>query len=285
MPLLAYLVGALAPMSRTRVKDCLAAGRILVNGVAVTRHDHLISPADVVALGQAPARDHLRGVREVYRDEAIVVVDKPAGLLTVATDAEKLDTLYARLTAHDPVGVKVVHRLDRDTSGLVLFARSVEVRDGLRSDWGGVEKTYLAWVAGRLRSESGRIESHLLEGDDLRVRAVPAGTPGAKWAASDYRVTAAGPVSRVAVTLVTGRKHQIRVHLASLGCPVVGDAVYGRGVDPAGRLGLHAWRLAFPHPLTGARLACEAAVPAELARLTPAGESRPPGRPPRRRRS
>ena len=265
--LLPYLLGALAPMSRTRVKDCLASGRISINGIAVTRHDHPVTPIDVVTLGAAAARDHLRGVAELYRDDSFVIVDKPAGLLTVATDAEKLDTLYARMTAHDPGGVKVVHRLDRDTSGVVLFARSAEVRDALQRDWDSVEKTYLAWVAGRPRSHVGRVESQLLEGRDLRVRPVPAGMPGAKWAASDYRVLAAGAVSLVEVKLITGRKHQIRVHLASLGCPVIGDAVYGQGVNPAGRLGLHAWRLRFVHPLTAARIECEAAVPAELARL------------------
>lgn len=262
-----YLVAALAPMSRTRVKDCLTSGRISVNGVFVTRHDHLVVPGDVVALGPVPACDHLRGVAELYRDDAIVVVDKPAGLLTVATDSEKLDTLYARMTAHDPGGVKVVHRLDRDTSGIVLFARSAAIRAALQSHWDGVEKTYLAWVAGRPRNPSGRVESHLLEGEDLRVRAVPAVTASAKWAASDYRVLREGPVSLVEVKLVTGRKHQIRVHMASLGCPVVGDTVYGRGIDPAGRLGLHAWRLRLAHPVTGAVVECEASVPAELGRL------------------
>ena len=273
--LLPHLLAANPGVSRSRVKAWLAAGRVRVNGRVVTRHDHPVTAADAVAVGPAAPPDPLAaaGVGLVHVDDALIVADKPAGLLTVATAGEKLDTLFARLAdycAARRLGrPAVVHRLDRDTSGLVLFARAPAARDALQAGWERVTKTYLAVVSGRPPAPAGVVEDHLREGPDLRVRRVPAGVPGAQRAHSAYRVRqTAGRLSLVEVTLGTGRKHQIRVHLAGLGCPVVGDAVYGGGADPAGRLGLHAHRLAFAHPVTGGPLAFTSPLPPALAALT-----------------
>lgn len=274
-PLLAWLLDALRPTSRTRVKQLLQHRRVSVNGVPTTRFDHPLKPGDRVEIGDAaPAADReLRqsGIAVVFEDDAVVVIDKPAGLLTVATEGEKLDTAFARLNDHlrgrragRPF---VVHRLDRDTSGLLLFARSPEVRDRLQANWDAVEKTYLAVVEETPEPAAGVIENFLLEGKNLRVRAArPGGS--AKRAVSRYKVTAThGRYSLVEVGLVTGRKHQIRVHLAGLGCPVVGDTTYGATTDPAGRLGLHAWRLAFDHPASGRRVELESPLPEPLRRV------------------
>jgi 23S rRNA pseudouridine1911/1915/1917 synthase len=211
------------------------------------------------------------GVAIVHADEHLIVIDKPAGLLSVATEGERADTAFARLRDHlrrrrqgRPF---VVHRLDRETSGLLLFARSAAVRDRLQAGWPGVTKTYLAIVEGMPRPAEGVIENYLTEGRDLKVRAGRAGD-GAKRAVTRYRVVAErGRYALVEVSLETGRKHQIRVHLAGLGCPVTGDPVYGAATDPAGRLGLHAWRLALDHPVTGRRLELESPLPAVLRRV------------------
>lgn len=205
----------------------------------------------------------------MYEDAAVVVVNKPAGLLSVATDELKDDTAFTRLAtalARRKAGRPfVVHRLDRGTSGLLLFARTAAARDRLQATWDAVTKTYLAVVEGAPRPADGTIDNVLLEGTNLRVRTASADTPGAKRAVSRYRTLEThGRFALVAVELVTGRKHQIRVHLAGLGCPVAGDRDYGARMNPADRVCLHAWRLAFDHPSSGERVNAEAPLPAEL---------------------
>ncbi|MBN9521175.1 RluA family pseudouridine synthase [bacterium] len=270
-PLLPWLLVVLAPMNRTRVKQLLQHGRVLVNGRPVTRHDLPLTPADRVAIAAegSTARPGAPPSLEVrYEDDVLVVVNKPAGLLSVATDAEKEDTAFTRLAALLRSGRPfVVHRLDRGTSGLLVFARSPQVRDRLQANWAAVSKTYLAVTDGAPRPPDGTIDNHLLEGDNLRVRPAAADAPGAKRAVSHYRALGAhGRHALVAVDILTGRKHQIRVHLAGLGCPVAGDRDYGAKTDPVGRVCLHAWRLAFDHPVEGHRVELEAPAPADLWR-------------------
>jgi 23S rRNA pseudouridine1911/1915/1917 synthase len=264
-PLLPWLLAALAPMNRTRVKDLLRSGRVHVNGISVTRHDHALTPTDRVTLArEKPPSDLVI----VHDDDAIVAIDKPSGLLTVATDSEKDDTAFARLAAQLPARPFVVHRLDRGTSGLLLFAKSAAVRDVLQRGWEQVEKTYLAVVEGTPPHASGRVENYLIEGTNLRVRAKSFPCDGGQRAVSRYHVLSQrGGRSLVELVIETGRKHQIRVHLAGLGCPVVGDADYGAKTDPARRLGLHAARLAFPHPTTRERIELGSPLPAVLQRL------------------
>src|SRR4051812_47141534 len=151
--LLDFLLAALAPMNRTRVKQLLRSGRVHVNGASVTRHDHPLCPGDKVSIARdAPAPTAPAGIAIVYEDAHLIVIDKPAGLLTVATETEKTDTAFALLSAHlaarNAGRPFVVHRLDRDTSGLLLFARSAEGRDELQDNWDAVTKTYLAVVEG-----------------------------------------------------------------------------------------------------------------------------------------
>jgi 23S rRNA pseudouridine1911/1915/1917 synthase len=261
-------------MSRTRVKQLLRLGRVHVNGAITTRHDHPLRPGDQVAIGRAVAADRSlvdAGIKIVLQDDALIVLDKPPGLLTVATDTEKTDTAFARLSAHLKArGLGrpfVVHRLDRETSGLLLFARSAVVRDLLQANWSEVKKTYLAVVEGQPPRDEGVVDNFLLEGRDLRVRAVRQGK-GGRRAVTHYRVLGSqGKYSLLEVTLETGRKHQIRVHLAGLGCPVIGDPLYGSASDPAGRLGLHAQHLSLDHPTTGKRLELKAPLPAALRRV------------------
>lgn len=270
-PLLPWLLAALAPMPRTRVKQLLRFGQVSVNGVPTRQFDHPLRAGDRVAIStdrSTAAADPLRqaGVRIIHQDADLIVLDKPAGLLSVATEGQKLDTAFARLnaalTARREGRPFVVHRLDRETSGLLLFARSVIVRDRLQASWDRVRKTYLAVVEGEPRPREGVVRNFLTEGKDLRVRASAGPRPGAKEAITRYRVvTARAGMSLVEVDLETGRKHQIRVHLAGLGCPVIGDTTYGAATNPAGRLGLHAWRLAFDHPATGHRVELVAPLP------------------------
>lgn len=273
-PLLPWLLAALAPTPRTRVKQLLRFGRVTVNGVPVTRFDHPLRAGDRVVIDATRpdlAGESLRqaGVRIVHEDDGLIAIEKPAGLLSVATEDEKVDTAFARLNAYLAARragrAFVVHRLDRETSGLLLFARSAAYRDQLRAGWERVTKVYLAVVEGEPRSPAGTVRNFLTEGKDLRVRASAGPRPGSKEAVTRYRVAATRRGrALVEVELGTGRKHQIRVHLAGLGCPVIGDRAYGAATDPAGRLGLHAWRLSLDHPATGRRVELESPLPAVL---------------------
>lgn len=274
--LLVWLLVALQPMNRTRVKDLLRSGRVEVNGVSVTRHDHPVRPGDRLRVlrDPPPNRDPRNaGLPIVYEDGAVVVLDKPSGLLTVASaPGDPKDTAFTKLNhtleARRAGRAFVVHRLDRGTSGLLMFARSADTRDRLQANWETVSKTYLAVVEGVPNSPEGVIDNFLTEGDDLTVRASRTERPGSRRAISRYRILdTRGRCSLVEVAIETGRKHQIRVHMAGLGCPVVGDKRYEAKFNPAGRLGLHAWRLAFDHPTTVRRVELESPLPQVLRKL------------------
>ena len=270
-PLLQWLLMNLQPMNRTRIKQLLQHGRISVNGVTVTRHDHELKPGDKVEIGKQATSPHLArlGIKIIHEDDSIVIIDKPFGLLTVGTDTQKVDTAIARLNeALEPrhSHAFLVHRLDRETSGLLLFAKNTDVRDTLQEMWENVKKQYLAIVVGTPTPPEGIAESFLLEGPDLKMR--KSVDPEAKLARTSYKfVKRTGRYSLMEVTLETGRKHQIRVHLADMGCPVIGDDKYGSKHNPARRLGLHSWKLAFPHPVTKKLIEVESALPAVLAAI------------------
>ena len=270
--LLDWLLLLLRPMNRTRVKQLLRSGRVVVNGISVSRHNYGLKPADRIELlaDEPPEVANTRhGLHIAYQDDALVAIDKQPGLLSVATEGEKIDTAFARLRmllAARRIGRPfVVHRLDRETSGLLLFALTPKVRDQLQANWSKVSKRYLAVVEGVPLSRVGVVENYLTEGGDLRVRATSHASVGARHAVSRYRVseTRSG-ISLIEVAIETGRKHQIRVHLAGLGCPIIGDSVYGARTNPAGRLGLHAWKLAFDHPVTGKFVELESPLPQTL---------------------
>jgi 23S rRNA pseudouridine1911/1915/1917 synthase len=275
--LLAYLLDVLGRGRRT-IKNLLKFGAVQVNGVTVHQFDHLLLPGDQVTVGHlraAMANRQLERarIRLVYEDDALIIVEKPSGLLTVATDGENADTLYARLNEYlrsckstRPAHAFVVHRLDQETSGLVLFARSDPVKRALQADWKKVEKTYFAVVQGRPNVDQGTITSYLIEDSkSLKVFASDRPIAGSRLAIAHYRVLKTrGNRALVEIRLETGRKHQIRVQLASVGCPVTGDHRYGAKSDAFPRLALHAGRLTFAHPLTGQRLDFISSLPKSL---------------------
>jgi 23S rRNA pseudouridine1911/1915/1917 synthase len=277
--LLAFLLRALGPRGRRTARNLLKFGRVAVNGAATTRSDHPLRPGDVVSVGAARPAPAVRplaraGIAVLHEDDWLIAVDKPAGLLSVSAGDNRTDTAYYRLNEHlrlrdrrRPGRVFVVHRLDRETSGVLLFARNESVKRSLQDNWADVTKTYRAVVEGVPARSEGVVEGWLTEAGEHRVYQSGPG-PRARWAVTRYRVlrSRAG-YSLLEVGLETGRKHQIRVHLAGLGHPVVGDHRYGARTDPAGRMALHAWRLALAHPVTRRPLALTSRFPAKLARL------------------
>ena len=244
--------------SRRSLKQWLAGSRVRVNGAVVTRGDAEITAGDRVKLAapaQAPCPAPLRLVHE---DDDILVVDKPSGLLTIATERERERTAYRLL--RDWVAGRgaraarlfVVHRLDRETSGLIVFAKSAAAKQHLQAQFAArtAERVYVALAEGVVRRDEGSLTQHLVEDRALRVRIAERG--GGRETITRYRVLERRRAATLLeLRLVTGRRAQIRAQLAAAGHPIAGDAQYGSRTDPVGRLALHATRLAFMHPRGG----------------------------------
>lgn len=215
-----------------------------------------------------------RGLEILYEDDDIIVVDKPAGLLTVGTETNKTKTVYYVLTDYVRKGIAksrnrvfIVHRLDQWTSGVLVFAKSEEIKMRLQEQWKETEKKYLAVVHGRFDKKEGIITSYLAENKAYVVYSTKDPSRG-KLARTAYRVLKeAGQFSLLEINLLTGRKNQIRVHLADKGHPIAGDRKYGKGDDGFKRLALCAKSISFKHPASGKRMTFEAKAPAYFSRM------------------
>lgn len=215
-----------------------------------------------------------QGLGLLYEDKDLLVVDKPAGLLTVGTRHEKARTAHSLLTDYFRTGcgrsrkqLFVVHRLDRDTSGVLIFAKSEEAMERLKDRWKENEKKYLAIVHGILEKKSGTITSYLAEDEDYVVYQTRDSTKG-RLAQTMYRVIGEKKgLSLLEVSLLTGRKNQIRVHMADIGHPILGDVKYGKGDDRQPRMALHARSITFKHPFSRKQLSFESEVPEVFTRL------------------
>lgn len=276
--LLAFMLATWPEMKRTRLKQWLKHEAVTVNDRPITQFNHLLVPGDKVAIrggGKAPEKATLpAGIKLLHEDDAILVIDKPSGLLSIASQAEDEKTAYFLVTAYlrnrlrrQSERVWIVHRLDRETSGLMVLAKTLEAKTFLQSHWEEAEKIYDAIVEGRLKSERGTYESDLDETNPYRVRSVPA-SDITRHAVTHYEVIARSQWrTHVQVRLETGRRHQIRVHFSEAGHPIVGDKKYGAVSDPARRLSLHARSLKIPHPTSGKMLEFTSPLPKRLADL------------------
>lgn len=274
--------------SKTKVKQLLHHRAIAAGRQVLSRPDHLLRAGEEVeiqsAQDMAAVTQKCPGLEILFEDESIIVIDKPAGLLTIASETEKKKTAYYKLTAYlkereGPLRERVfiVHRLDQGTSGLLVFAKDEAAKRTLQENWPAVEKRYIAVVEGVPREKAGRISNHLIESKALRVYAVSAEHEDGRQAITNYQVVKENEAfAMVEVTLETGRKNQIRVHLADLGHPVAGDRKYGAQTDPCGRMALHASYLAFAHPLGGQRLEFRVKTPAKFERIFTAAKGAGP---------
>ena len=221
-----------------------------------------------------PKKHQPRGLPILYEDKDILIVDKPPGLLTVGTDRDKTRTAHYLLNDYVRRGnpksrnrVYVVHRLDRDTSGLLVFAKSEAAKTFLQENWEQTDKYYLAIVHGELIPKEGKISTYLAENSAHRVYETLNADKG-KLSHTEYKVLKeARGLSLVDVHLLTGRKHQIRVHFAAKGHPVAGDKKYGEGKGAAKRLALHARSLSFLHPFSKKPMSFETGMPEDFVRL------------------
>ncbi|WP_395748104.1 RluA family pseudouridine synthase [Prosthecobacter sp.] len=275
--LLPFLFENWPDMKRTRLKQWLKFGSVRVNDQAVTRHDHPLKPGDKITIKveRAPRADVKpmpAGLSIIYEDEAIIVLNKGAGWLTVATDSGNGRTAYAALTDHvrgtnARNRVWIVHRLDRDTSGLIVFAKTEPYKRILQRNWHLFDKTYLAVAEGIIKRDSGTLRCHLNEEFSLRVRSVPP-DEDTREAITHFKVLKRSHhTTLVELKLETGRRHQIRVHLSDMGHPIVGDKPYGATTDPARRLALHSSELHFIHPATEEKMDFVLPLPDALAKL------------------
>ncbi|MNP13644.1 Ribosomal large subunit pseudouridine synthase D [compost metagenome] len=248
----------------------LARGQISVNGRAETAYNFPLQPGQTVTVSKDKIVEEapLVGLRIMYEDEDIIVVYKEAGLLSVASSQENELTAYRQLTAHvrekNPNNrIFVVHRLDRDTSGVMMFAKNEVVKQTLQNSWQDMvkERTYIALVEGKIKKSEGTITSWLKESSTLKMYSSPHANDG-QLAITHYKTIQTNSYfSLLEVNLETGRKNQIRVHMQDIGHPVAGDKKYGAKTKTIGRLGLHAQILAFEHPTKGEVMTFKSDIP------------------------
>ena len=311
-PLLVYLFEILPSQSRTSVKNMLSKGQVLVNGNRITAFDTPLTAGDTITLlpkgisiartMKADAREEVEksGVTILFEDENYLVADKPSGMLCVSTakgssakSGHKEKTLYALLNAYVKLtarmqrkedlisGVEpdrstakiwIVHRLDKGTSGAVIFAKNERAKDILQSKWKDlvVERRYIAWLEGSLESSHGAVQSWLVENPkSLKMMSFSEEVRDGQLAITHYKVLSASRYyTQVEFSLESGRKNQIRVHAAlELDHPVAGDEKYGAQTDPIHRLALHAHTLVFRNPMSGKMVRCTSPLPESFARF------------------
>lgn len=269
--LLPFLRETLTSRSRNAIKSILTRGQVAVDGKPITQHNYELKSGQVVSIesNQSFIKEMaLEGVTVLYEDDDIIVVEKEAGLLSIATNKGPELTVHRQLMnyvkqAHVNNRVYVVHRLDRDTSGVMVFARSEKVKHQLQENWNKVvlERMYTALVEGKVKRDSGTIESWLKESKTYKMYSNQTDNGGKKAITHYQLVKQNSNFSLLEVNLETGRKNQIRVHMQDLGHPIVGDKKYGATSNPMKRLGLHASTLVMIHPTTGKKMSFKSSVP------------------------
>jgi 23S rRNA pseudouridine1911/1915/1917 synthase len=274
--LLPYLMTLPLGLSRKAAKDLLRFRAVTVSRMTTVKHDTQLQPGDVVTIATgkqvpAPSLDR-QGLKIVHLDDDIVVLDKSPGLLSMGSEAEKERTAHRILNDHlkalsssPSQQAFIVHRLDRETSGLMLFARSRAIQAALQENWKSVTKKYQAVVEGIPSKTDGTLRDNLVESKSLRMHRVDR---GGELAITHYRVLRQGRSNALLeLTLETGRKNQIRVQLSAFGHPIVGDRKYGATTDPARRLALHSCELTFRHPVSGAPMNFQSPLPTSLKKI------------------
>lgn len=276
--LLPFLIAAMPQRKRTNVKELLRHEQVAVNGDPVTAATMPLKKGDTVKVNLVRPfmKFYNRRLRLIHEDDDLIVVNKGYGLLSMGTDKVKEGTAYSILREYvkwsDPRNkLFIVHRLDRDTSGLMMFAKTAEAKDAMQHNWNNMvlNRTYVAVVEGIIEEDSGTIRSYLTENTRHEVYSTeePEG-PDSKLAVTRWHVLARGKGrTLVEVELDTGRKNQIRVHMKEMGHPITGDRRYGAGPSPIHRLALHAATLRFVHPSTRREMNFATPVPAAFRTL------------------
>lgn len=269
--LLPFLLEKMKKNSRNSVKSILTRGQVSVDGRSVTKHNFKLragQQVEILSNKTAMSESMITGLTIVYEDEAIIVIDKEAGLLSMAAKNKDEKTAFSEVSAYirnqnPKERVYIVHRLDRDTSGVLLFAKSEEVKMKLQDNWEDMakERIYTALVEGNVRKDKGTVKSWLKETRTFKVYSNPTDNGGQLAITHFRKVRHNQRYTLLEIRLETGRKNQIRVHMEEIGHPVVGDKKYGSTVNPLKRLGLHATSLTIVHPVTSEVMKFETDIP------------------------
>ncbi|HHT23274.1 MAG TPA: RluA family pseudouridine synthase [Bacteroidales bacterium] len=274
--LMDFLLAKMGGMSRNKVKSLLSHRQVSVNDKITTQFDFPLKSNDLVVINTTRGNIELNHplLKIVYEDSDFIVVEKKEGLLTVTVGTNKDITAFSILKNYvkksSPANkIYTVHRLDKDTSGLLIFSKNRDLQHMLRNNWHEIvtKRTYVAVVEGRVEKESDQIVSWLTE-DEIKLKAISSSRDnGGKKAITHYKLLkATDEYSLMELELETGRKNQIRVHMEDIGHPIVGDRKYGAQTS-IGRLALHARVLEFYHPITGELMHFETEIPKEFERL------------------
>jgi 23S rRNA pseudouridine1911/1915/1917 synthase len=273
--LLPYIMWKMPSLKEKTARRLIANSQVSVGGVPVTLFDYKLYPEDEVVVSRDRIKEGRRHrIKVIYEDDDLIAIDKPSGLLSVATEREKGHTAYRYVS--DYVASKdrdarifVVHRLDEDTSGILVFAKNYETRRALQLHWQSIvfKRYYYAVVEGEDVPESGRLRDYLAVANNTLVYVTKDRRKG-KLAVTNYKKIMSGNgLSLLDVSIETGRKNQIRAQLGNIGHYVIGDDKYGEPVNPIHRLGLHAYELAFENPLTKKRYDFKSDMPGEFRKL------------------
>jgi 23S rRNA pseudouridine1911/1915/1917 synthase len=268
--LLIFLLKKMPQKSRNDVKVLLRDKKVFVEGEAISQFNQPLAPGQKVEIRweKQPEEIKIRGLKIIFEDQYLIVIDKEAGVLSIATEKQKENTAYSVLSEYvkrqDPANkIFVVHRLDKETSGIMMYAKSQKIQKALQEKWNDniLERTYLAVVEGIVTKPVGKIISYLTESKALIMYSSQNPEYGQK-AVTYYEVSQISKTNTLLqVNLETGRKNQIRVHMKDLGHSIIGDDKYGATTNPIKRLGLHAWVLAFTHPVSRETMRFETQVP------------------------
>jgi 23S rRNA pseudouridine1911/1915/1917 synthase len=252
---------------RTRIKKLLQSGTVRVNNASITLHSFQLNPGDTIDFGPRAgiATKASLPFPVLYEDQYVIVIEKPAGINTSSIDGSTsiqwiISENFKNLSK-GKVRAYVVHRLDKEVSGVLLLAKSETTMDILKERWEETEKHYFALVEGRPENPEGTIKSWLIEDNEMKMHSVNEAGRG-KFAITNYKtIKNIDSYSLLDIRTETGRKNQIRVHLSDIGCPIVGDRKYGASSDFIRRVRLHACSLSFPHPVTGKMITVESPIP------------------------
>ncbi|MGI6713908.1 MAG: RluA family pseudouridine synthase [Bacilli bacterium] len=271
--LLAFVLENISGESRNNLKSYLRRGQITVNGAMIKQFDFLLSPGDIVRIEHTSQRPKTSGpnLEIIYEDEYLLAINKPAGVLSVASDQERKRTAYVLAnnyvqTKNPRARVHVVHRLDQETSGVLLFAKDEETRNILQKKWNQLVKKrgYYAITIGIPQPTEGRLEDYLFT-NATSLMYVGKKSPQSVLAITNYKVKQIKEnFALLDIDIETGKKNQIRVQLKNIGCPIVGDKKYESKLDPLKRLGLHAYELRLRHPRNEQDLKLSAPLPREF---------------------